>query len=71
MRFVILKVRNQLLFTVSKEPLYIIARSLGSWDCQPGSINLEDMAIDIMTEVIIRDNESSSINMGFNNSLLH
>ena len=32
MRFVILKVRNPLLCTVSRGPLYVIARSPGSWD---------------------------------------
>ena len=32
MRFVILKVRNPLLFTVLRGPLYVIARSPGSWD---------------------------------------
>ena len=31
-RFVILKVRNPLLFTVSRGPLYVIASSPGSWD---------------------------------------
>ena len=32
MRFVILKVRNPLLCTVSRGPLYVIARLPGSWD---------------------------------------
>ena len=32
MRFVIIKVRNPLLSTVSRGPLYIIAHASGSWD---------------------------------------
>ena len=32
MRFVVLKVRNSLIFTISRGALYAIAHSPGSWD---------------------------------------